>query len=79
MSYVDDLIEHKTNFQVRRSAGSASFTPASGRDEDIEAFQSVVRDLRRNEGAGYAIQLDHTMSDRSGAFVDLVVLTLGEV
>ncbi|ATY34328.1 hypothetical protein [Sphingomonas psychrotolerans] len=76
MSYIDDLIEHGTNFQVRRGDGSASFSPASGRDEDIEAFQGVVRELRRNEGDGYAIHIDHKLSDRGGNLVDLVVVTI---
>lgn len=76
MSYIDELIDHGTNFQVRRGEGSASFTPVSGRDEDIDAFQGVVRELRRHEGDGYAIHLDHKLSDRGGNLVDLVVVTI---
>ncbi|KQT33678.1 hypothetical protein ASG29_06610 [Sphingomonas sp. Leaf412] len=75
MSYIDDLIENGTNFQVRRGEGTASFTPVSGRDEDIEAFQGVVRDLRCHEGDGYSIHIDHLMSDRAGSFVDVVMIT----
>lgn len=76
MSYIDDLIEHGTNFKVRRGEGTVSFTPVSGRDEDIDAFQGVVRDLRRHEGDGYSIHIDHQMSDRGGRLVDLVMVTL---
>lgn len=76
MSYIDDLIEHGTNFNVRRGDGTASFTPVSGRDEDLDAFQGVVRELRRNEGDGYSIHIDHVMSDRGGRVIDLVMVTL---
>lgn len=76
MSYVEDLIEHGTNFRVRRGEGTVSFTPVSGRDEDIEAFQGVVRDLRHHEGDGYVIHIDHVLSDRAGSFIDLVMVTL---
>ena len=76
MSYIKDLIEHGTNLQVRRGDSTASFTPVRGRDEDIEASQSVVRNLRINEGDGYPVHIDHMMSDRAGPFVDLVMVTL---
>lgn len=76
MSYIEDLIQHDANFQVRRGDGTASVTPVSGRDEDIEAFQRVVRDLRIHEGDGYIIHLDHLMSDRAGSFVDLLMVQL---
>lgn len=51
MSYIDQLIEDGTHFRVQRSLGGASFSPAGNSDADLEAFQRVVADLRRNEGA----------------------------
>lgn len=56
--YVEHLIENGTNFQMRRGESTASFTPVSGRVEDIEASQRVVRDLRLHEGDGYSIHID---------------------
>lgn len=76
MNFIDELIEHGTNFQVRRGKGSVSFTPVSGRDEDIEAFQGVVRELHRNEGDGYAVHLSHKLSDQTAQLIDLVIVTL---
>lgn len=76
MSYIDQLIENGTNFKVERKDGSASFRPVSGSDADVEAFQSVVRDLRAHQGDGYDIHLDHKLSDRPGNLVDLVLVTL---
>jgi len=75
VSYIDDLIEHGTNFKVRRGEGTVSFTPVSGRDEDIDAFQGVVRELRRNEGDGYSMR-EHEMTDRGISLVDLMLVTV---
>lgn len=66
MSYIEKLIEHGTNFKVKRGSGIASFGPVSG-DGYIEAFQGGVEELRRNEGDGYSIHSDHPMSDRGGS------------
>jgi len=76
MSYIEKLIEHGTNFKVKRGPGIASFGPVSSSDSDIDAFQGVVEELRRNEGDGYSIHLDHPMSDRGGAFIDLVLVVV---
>lgn len=76
MGYINDLIEHGTNFMVRRGEDTVSFRPTSGRDEDLEAFQAVVRQLRRHEGDGYTIHIEHQLSDRGTSFTDLVVVRL---
>lgn len=76
MSYIEELIEHGTNFKVQRGQGSASFTPVSDSDEDVEAFQGVVEDLRRNEGDGYTIHMEHPMSDRGGSYIDLMLVII---
>ena len=76
VSFIDDLIEHGANFNVRRGDGTVSFRPASGRDEDIDAFQGVVRELVRNEGAGYSIELQPVLRDRSVSAIDLVIVKL---
>ena len=76
MTYIDKLLERGSQFHVRRSEGSASFTPFSGRDEDIQTFQKIVADLRQNDGDGYMIHHEHVISERKGEFVDLVVVTL---
>jgi len=76
LSYIDTLIADGTNFQVDRKPDSASFRPASSSAADLEAFQSVVRDLRTNRGAGYNIHLEHILSDRPGSLVDLVLVTI---
>ncbi len=76
MTYIDRLIANGTNFRVDRKEASASFRPAGDSDADVDAFQSVVRDLRANEGDGYAIHLAHPMSDRGHGLIDLVLVTL---
>lgn len=76
MSYIDDLIEHGMNFRVRRGEGTVTFTPVSGRDDDIEAFQRTVGELRRSEGEGYSIVNDHRMNDRGEKLIDLVMVRL---
>ena len=76
MTYLDRLIENGTNFRVERKDGSASFRPAGNDDADLDAFQSVVRDLRDHAGDGYDVHLEHPVSDRGRDLVDLVLVTL---
>ena len=78
MSYLDDLIENGTGFQVRRSKGGASFRPTGGSDAEMEAFQTVARNLIRNEGDGYLVANTHKTSDREQDFFDTVIVTIGE-
>lgn len=78
MAYIDDLISNGTNFEVQRKRGSASFRPVTSSDADLDAFQSVVRELRANDGAGYRVHLEHEVSDRGGELVDLVLVTLDD-
>jgi len=51
---------------LRRSSDGASFTPASGKDADLQSFQTLVRRLREREGDGFRIFNEHTNSDRAG-------------
>ena len=76
MSYIDRLIEDGTNFRVERRDGSASFRPAGASDDELERFQSVVRNLREHCGDGYDIHIEHKMSDRPGDLIDLVLVTI---
>lgn len=76
MSYIDRLIEDGTNFRVERRDGSASFRPAGASDDELERFQSVVRDLREHRGDGYDIHIEHEMNDRPGKLIDLVLVTI---
>lgn len=76
MIYIDRLIANGTNFRVERKESSASFRPTGDNDADVDAFQSVVRDLRANEGDGYEIHLEHPISDRGRDLIDLVLVTL---
>jgi len=55
---------------------SASFRPASDSEADLQAFQTVVRDLRADQGHGYDIHIEHTLSDHRDGLVDLVFVTL---
>ena len=78
MAFIDELLENGGNFIVRRSSDGASFTPASGKDADLQSFQALVRRLREYEGDGFRIFKEHTSSDRAGDFVDLVMITIGD-
>lgn len=76
MSYIDELLESGGNFIVQRSEGSASFSPASERDGDLQSFQTLVRNLRERDGDGFRIFREHRMSDRAEDWVDLVIVTV---
>lgn len=76
MSYIDRLIEDGTSFWVERRDGSASSRPAGASDDELERFQSVVRDLREQRGDGYDIHIEHEMNDRPGKLIDLVLVTI---
>lgn len=76
MAYINRLIEIGTNFRVDCKHGTASFRPAGSSVADLQAFQPVVRDLREHQGDGYAIHIEHTLSDHGDALVDLVLVTL---
>lgn len=76
MAYIDRLIENGTNFRVERKSDSVSFHPVGSSDADVDAFQSVVRDLEENEVDSYSIQLTHPVSDRGRNLIDLVLVTL---
>lgn len=76
MSYIDQMIEHATNFQVDRRNDSVSFSPIDRSDASLESFQLVVRELRANNGKGYIIHRTHAMSDRPGNLIDLVLVTI---
>ncbi|PZU06449.1 MAG: hypothetical protein DI606_18030 [Sphingobium sp.] len=78
MSYLDDLIENGTGFQVRRSAAGASFRPTGGSDAEMDAFQAVARNLLRNEGDGYRVANTHKTSDRAQDLFDTVIVTIDE-
>ncbi|WP_225008027.1 hypothetical protein [Novosphingobium percolationis] len=78
MSYLDDLIENGTGFQVRRTSGGASFRPTGGSDAEMEAFQAVARNLLRNEGDGYQVANTHKTSDRKQDLFDTVIVTIAE-
>jgi hypothetical protein len=75
LSYVDNLIANGTNFRVERKESSASFRPVSPSLSDLDAFQTVVRDLRANEGNGYRIHLAHPVRDHGQGLFDLVLVT----
>lgn len=76
MAFIDELLEGGGNFVFERTDGGASLAPASERESDIVSFQNLVRRVRANQGNGYAIHLEHMSSERSGNFVDLMILTL---
>lgn len=76
MTYIDRLFGNGTNFRVERKEGTASFRPASGSEADLQAFQAIVSDLRAHQGEGYAIHLEHTLSDHGDGLVDLVLVSL---
>lgn len=78
LSYIDTLIADGTHFRVDRKDGSASFRPAGDSAADLDAFQSVVRNLRANEGDGYAVHIEHPVSDHGQGLVDLVLVTLDD-
>ena len=78
LSYIDTLIANGTHFRVDRKDGSASFRPAGDSAADLDAFQSSVRNLRANEGDGYAIHIEHPVSDHGQGLVDLVLVTLDD-
>lgn len=78
MSYIDTLIADGTHFRVDRKGGRVSFQPAGDSAADLDAFQSVVRNLRTNEGDGYAIHIEHPVSDHGHGLVDLVLVTLDD-
>ncbi|TYC83803.1 hypothetical protein [Novosphingobium sp. BW1] len=78
MSYLDDLIENGTGFQVRRSPSGASFKPTGGSDAEMEAFQAVARTLIRNDGDGYRITNTHRTSDQARDLIDIVIVTIVE-
>ena len=78
MSYIDDLIENGTGFQVRRNMGGASFRPTGGSDAEMEAFQTVARNLMLNEGDGYRVANTHKTSDRAQDLFDTVIVTIGD-
>lgn len=76
LSYIENLIANDTNFCVDRKVDRAAFKPAGDSPEDLEAFQSVVRDLRTHEGNGYRIHIAHPSSDHGHGLIDLVLVTL---
>lgn len=76
MSYFDELLESGGNFIVQRSEGSASFTPTSEKEGDLQSFQTLVRRLRERDGDGFRIFRERLTSDRAEDFVDLVVVTM---
>lgn len=76
MSYFDELLESGGNFIVQRSEGSASFSPASEKDGDLQSFQTLVRKLRERDGDGFRIFREHMSSDHAGDLVDLVIVTV---
>ncbi len=78
MAFIEELLENGGNYIVQRSKGGASFSPVSGKDADIQSFQSLVRRLRERDGDGFEIFKEHPMSDRGGDLVDLVMVTIDE-
>ncbi|MFZ2996986.1 hypothetical protein [Sphingobium sp.] len=78
MSYLDDLIENGTGFQVRRSAGHASFRPTGGSDAEMDAFQTVARKLIRNDGDEYRVANTRRTSDRAQDMFDTVIVSIGD-
>ena len=76
MTYIARLIEDDTNFRGKRRDGNASFRPAGAFDDELERFQSVVRDLREHRGDGFDIHTKHEMSDRPRKLIDLVLVTI---
>jgi len=76
VAFIDDLFEGGGHYIIERTDGGATLRPASDKPCDLETFQNVVARIRRNEGDGYAIHLDHVCSDRSGNLVDLLILTI---
>ncbi len=61
---------------MERKDGGISFKPAGASEADLEAFQAIVRNLRRNEGNGYHIHIEHNSSDHAGDLVDLVFVEI---
>lgn len=78
MTFIDELFEGGGHYIIERTEGGATLKPASGKPSDLDAFQNVVARVRRNEGDGYTIHLDHVYSDRPGKLVDLLILAIGD-
>lgn len=78
MAFIDDLFEGGGHYIIERTEGGATLRPASDKPSDLKTFQNVVARVRRNEGDGYVIHLDHVCSDRPGNFVDLLILRVGD-
>ncbi len=76
MAFIDDLFEGGGYYIIERTEGGATLRPASDKPSDLQAFQNAVARVRRNEGDGYAIHLDHVCSDQPGNLVDLLILTI---
>jgi len=74
MSFLEEILQGGAGYVVEQRAGGASFRPASGSDEDLEAFQQIVRQLQGNSGDGYIVTITHPLSTRGGKIIDLVMI-----
>jgi hypothetical protein len=78
MSFLDDLLAGGPDYRVRQMPDGASFQPSDASDEALAAFQSVVAQIRANEGDGYDIFQMHRSSDRGGNMVDRILITIDD-
>lgn len=72
MSFLEEILQGGAGYVVEQRAGGASFRPASGSDEDLEAFQQIVRQLQDNSGDGYFVTFTHPISTHGTKIIDLV-------
>ena len=79
MSFLDDLLAGGPSYKMSTITDGASFRPSDESDEALEAFQSIVRRVRANEGDGYEVFQTHPCSDRPGNLIDLVLITFEDV
>lgn len=74
MPHLERLSGGSDRHQANIKGDTVQLSPVGNSRDELERFQSVVRDAYDNEGDDYEVILDHFSSQYSGDLYDMIVL-----
>lgn len=76
--FLEELARGGPAHEASMNADALTVRPIGDQQAHLQAFQSVVARIRREEGDGFSIFLEHPTSDTATTYIDLVMLAVDQ-
>lgn len=74
--FLEELARGGPAHKASMTADALTVTPVGNDEADLQAFQSVVARIRKEEGDGFSIFLEHPTSDTATTYIDVMTLAV---